>query len=60
MYINLHSALKGVDERHLDKGIGSFFAEYIEDQTGSVIIASFILVLMVLYYFSNLWIIKKT
>lgn len=60
MYLNMHTALKGVDEKHIDKGIGSFFAEFIEDSTGSIIIASCILVLMLCFYLSNFWIIKKT
>jgi len=58
MYLNMHTALKGVDERHIDKGIGSFFAEFIEDSTGSLIIALCILMMMICFYFSNLWIIK--
>jgi hypothetical protein len=56
----MHTALKGVDEKHIDKGIGSFFAEFIEDSTGSIIIASSILLLIFIFYLSNFWIIKKT
>lgn len=58
LYLNMHTALKGVDERHIDKGIGSFFAEFIEDSTGSMIIALCIFFMMIFFYFSNLWIIK--
>jgi hypothetical protein len=56
----MHNSLKAVNEKHIDKGIGSFLAEFIEDSTGSIIIASTILVLMICFYFSNFWIIKKT
>ena len=58
--MNLHTALKAVDEKHVDKGFGSFFAEYIEDSVGSIILATSILIIILIFYLSNIWIIKQT
>ncbi len=60
MYFALHSALRDVDEKHKDKGIGSFMAEYVEDATGSIIFSVILLLLGVLFYFSNIWILRIT
>lgn len=54
-YINMHSILAVVDKNHEDKGLGSFLAEYVEDTISSIIVASCILVMLFLYFLSNIW-----
>lgn len=58
LYFDVHSAIKEVDIDHVDKGIGSFLAEYIDDTTGSVIISIALLCLFLLFYLSNFYIVK--
>lgn len=58
MYFRVHSAIKMIDINHVDKGIGSFFAEYIDDTTGSTIMTIFLLISFLSFYWSNIYIIK--
>ena len=58
LYFDVHSAIKEVDIDHIDKGLGSFLAEYIDDTTGSLIISITLLCLFMLFYLSNFYIVK--
>lgn len=58
LYFDVHSAIKDVDIDHIDKGIGSFAAEYIENTTGSIIISVAILFYFLAFYLSNFYIVK--
>lgn len=58
MFFDIHSQVKMIDQSHEDKGIGSFFAEYIDDMTGSILISLLILFLFFAFYASNFWMIS--
>ena len=58
LYFDVHSAIKDVDIDHMDKGIGSFAAEYIDSTTGSIIITIFLLCYFLLFYLSNFYVVK--
>lgn len=58
MFFQVHQAIKMIDVNHVDKGIGSFFAEYIDDTTGSIIITTLLLISIISFYWSNFYIIK--
>ena len=59
MYLDVHAAILKIDgHEHKDKGFGSFFAEYVDDTTGSVVLTIVLLSIFTLFYFSNLYIIK--
>lgn len=57
MYVSLHQSLSEIEETPV-KGFGSFFAEYVEDTTGSIILASILLSGMLMFYFLNFWTVK--
>ena len=58
LYFDVHSAIKDVDDKHEDKGLGSFMAEYVDDTTGSVVLTSILLFFFLVFYLSNFYIIR--
>ena len=58
LYLHVHSAITSVDIGHKDKGLGSYFAEYVDDTTGSVIVTIILLLIFALFYGSQFWVIK--
>ena len=48
-----------VDKHHEDKGMGSFLAEYIDDESGSTLMNIFLLLIFGSFYASNFYIIKQ-
>jgi hypothetical protein len=59
LFFDIHEEVVLIDKTHVDKGLGSFFAEYIDDRTGSILVSVFLLFLFVSYYLSNFWMIKQ-
>lgn len=57
----VHSALSQIlnnnGEEHINKGFGSFFAEYIDNVGASNIVTIIILCIFILFYASNFWMI---
>ena len=58
LYFEVHAQIKIINP-HEDKGIGSFYAEYISDSLGSNIVSIVILAILILFYLSNLLTIRK-
>lgn len=56
----MHSKLVIVDKNHVDKGLGSYLAEYVDDSTVAQAVAIGIIVLMSIFYISNFWLIRQT
>ena len=60
LYLAVHAAITDIDLDHTDnKGLGSFFAEYIENTTGSTIMTLLVMGTLFAFYISNLYIIKQ-
>jgi len=58
LYMNVHSALVVVNPKHKDpKGFGAFLAEYVNDVMGSYILTCFWLVVYIIFYISNFYMI---
>ena len=58
LFFDVHSQLEKVVKNHTDKGLGSFFAEYIDDESGSIIITTMLIITFGVYYASNFFMIK--
>lgn len=58
LFFDVHSQIAKVEDDHIDKGFGSFFAEYVTDTTGSIILTLILFVLFFLFYASIFCIIK--
>ena len=50
LFLSVHSGITDVDIGHQDKGIGSYFAEYVDDTTGSIIVTILLLLIFVIFY----------
>ena len=59
LYFLLHQALAEI-QQNSSKGFGSFFAEYVDDSTGSIILSSFLALFMLIFYLLNFWVVKFT
>jgi hypothetical protein len=60
LYFDVHSAITVIDVNHEDyKGLGSFFAEYISNTTGSTITTIILMVVFFSFYLSNYYVIKQ-
>jgi len=59
MFFNVHAHLKLVIPDHEDKGFGSFFAEYIDDESGSIVMTLFLLSVFGSFYILNIYIIRQ-
>lgn len=57
MYVELHWALAELNEQS-QESFSSFFAEYIDDVTGSYIMAGCVLIIISTFYFSNIYIAR--
>ena len=58
LFFEMHSQLQIVDSNHQDKGIGAFFAEYIDDDGGSKAISLLLLAVFGSFYIGNILVIK--
>ena len=67
-YLNVHSAFVQVDaenakrtssgsEEKIDKGFGSFLAEYVDSVVGSFILTIFWLIVYIVFFLSNFYMI---
>jgi len=55
----VHSQIASIELGHEDKGLGSFFAEYIDNTTGSTLLTCLIMVTLAFFYLSQIFIINK-
>jgi len=58
IFFEVHSEVKLIDKNHVDKGLGSFFGEYIEDESSSIVITALLIIIFFGFYCSNFYIIK--
>ena len=58
LFFDVHSQIAKVEDDHIDKGFGSFFAEYVSDTTGSIILTIILFVLFGLFYASIFFILR--
>lgn len=58
LFFDIHKQIQQVNPNNENKGLGGFFAEYIDNQVGSTLITLLIFALFILYYISNFTMIK--
>jgi hypothetical protein len=59
-YFAVHASIAEIDQAHQDKGFGSFFAEYVNNTTGSMVLTILLITIYFFFYMSLFWMIRQT